>query len=452
MITINKKEQFVKIVAVSDNKKNEFIKDTAGAASLIAEDKTIYIVIKDKGCRIKQLKKGIKDALSTYTKNVSVDLDSFLTIFSEEKLVLVFNTIFETLGYVSHKVVTYKGLKDNKKTKEKEIEFNIVTKHDVKELERHAAIKVEQINYARDMQDLPPNFGTSEYYAEKIVKDTKGIAGLQVTVLGIPEAEKLGMGLFLGVNAGSKYEARVVVLEYIGDAKQPKTALVGKGICFDSGGYNLKPSNAMEGMKFDMSGAATVVSTVIGLAKAKSKANVVAIAMFTDNRIGYKATLPESVLTSMNGLTVEINNTDAEGRLVLADGITYAIREKKAERVIEISTLTGAMAFSLGSSATGAFTHSDELWKGLQAVSFETRERLWRMPMYEEHLERVKAAAVLGDLSNAVKGGEGSATAAAFLNEFAEEKPFIHFDIAGTAYENGRGNAVLIKTFYEFLK
>ncbi|PPE04856.1 leucyl aminopeptidase [Entomoplasma ellychniae] len=452
MISINKKQYDIKIVAVKDNKKNNFIKDTAGAATLISEDKTIYLVVKDKGCRVRQIKKGLAEALGLYTKNISVDLDSFVEIFSVEKLALVFNTVYETLGYISHTKLSYKGLKETKKEKSKAVEFDINTKHDVKELEKHAAVKVEQVNYARDLQDTPPNFGTSEYYAEKIVADTKSIKDLKITVLGRAEAEKFGMGLFLGVNAGSMYEPRIVVAEYCGDVKKPKTALVGKGITFDSGGYNLKPSSSMEGMKFDMSGAATVLSTVIGLAKAKAKANVVAVAMFTDNRIGYKATLPESVLTSMNGLTVEINNTDAEGRLVLADGITYAIREKKADQIIEISTLTGAMAFSLGSSATGAFTHNDELWKGLEAVSFETRERLWRMPMYEEHLERVKAGAVLGDLSNAVKGGEGSATAAAFLHEFSEDKPFIHFDIAGTAYENGRGNAVLIKTFYEFLK
>jgi leucyl aminopeptidase len=156
------------------------------------------------------------------------------------------------------------------------------------------------------------------------------------------------MGLLLSVNAGSKVEPRVVVAEYIGDESKPKTALVGKGITFDSGGYNLKPSQFMEGMKFDMSGAAIMLSTVMALAKAEAKTNVVAVGCFTDNRIGSTATLPESVITSMNGLTVEINNTDAEGRLVLADGITYAIREKAATRIIEASTLTGAITIALG--------------------------------------------------------------------------------------------------------
>ncbi|KAF5295609.1 hypothetical protein FQA39_LY12782 [Lamprigera yunnana] len=170
---------------------------------------------------------------------------------------------------------------------------------------------------------------TAQSKLNKLAKDASEIKNLKVTILTKKDAEKLGMGLLLAVNAGSSVEARVVVLEYTGDASKPKTALVGKGITFDSGGYNLKPSNFME-------------------AKAEAKTNVVAVGMFTDNRIGHTATLPESVIKSMNGLTVEIDNTDAEGRLVLADGITYAIREMKAEKVYEASTLTGAIAIALG--------------------------------------------------------------------------------------------------------
>ncbi|ATQ35234.1 leucyl aminopeptidase [Mesoplasma entomophilum] len=447
MITLNKQNHDIKLVAVADNKTNEFIKDSAGAVTFISEDKTIYLVIKQKGCRVKQIKAGLKSALANYKKNLNIDLDSIINQLGEEHKDLVFNTVYETISFLSHDVISYK-----KDSKPSNIEFNIETSRDFSELEAAAAIKTEFINYARDLQDTPPNIGTSEYYAEKISKDAEKIDGLKVTVLGRKEAEKFGMGLFLGVNAGSAHEPRIVVMEYCGDSSKPKTGLVGKGICFDSGGYNLKPSASMLGMKFDMSGAAIMLSATMALAKAKAKANVVAVAMFTDNKIGQNATLPESVLTSMNGLTVEINNTDAEGRLVLADGMTYAIREKGVDQIIEASTLTGALLVALGSSAIGVFTHQDELWNTFETASFQTRERMWRLPIFEEHLERVKSGAVLGDLSNAVKGYEGSSTAAAFLNEFAEEKPFIHFDIAGTADIDGRGQGVLVKTLFEVLK
>jgi leucyl aminopeptidase len=176
----------------------------------------------------------------------------------------------------------------------------------------------------------------------------KNIPNVKLRVLGLKEAQKLGMGLLLAVNAGSHVEPRVVVVEYSSDSTLPKTVLVGKGITFDSGGYNLKPSAFMKGMKFDMSGASIMISTVLALAKAKAKANVAAVGMFTDNRIGGQATLPESIIKSMNGLTVQIDNTDAEGRLVLADGLTYGVKELKADRLIEASTLTGAIDVALG--------------------------------------------------------------------------------------------------------
>jgi leucyl aminopeptidase len=216
------------------------------------------------------------------------------------------------------------------------------------EIFTESEIKMEFVNFARDLQDLPPNEGISTKIAELIEAKAKTIEGVKIKIYNKAEIEKMGMGLLLAVNAGSEVEPRVVVLEYNGDTSKPKTALVGKGITFDSGGYNLKPGNFMKGMKFDMSGAAIMSSTVMALAKAKAKANVMSVAMLTDNRIGGHATLTESVIKSYNGKTVQIDNTDAEGRLVLADGITYALRDGKADRVIESSTLTGAIVVALG--------------------------------------------------------------------------------------------------------
>jgi len=399
----------------------------------------------------KELAKQLGIFVKKNTLNVNVAVDEFVKTlinketFGEEK---IFNTIVETIGFNSHEGVMMK-----KEAKEPtEVMYNLVTTNSgLEALFEKEMIKVEFVNYARDLQDTPPNIGTSEYYAEKISKDVKNIPNLKLRVLGLKDAQKLNMGLFLGVNAGSYVEPQVVVLEYTSDSSLPKTALVGKGITFDSGGYNLKPSAYMKGMKFDMSGAAIMISTVMALAKAGAKANVAAVGMFTDNRIGGKATLPESILTSMNGLTVEIDNTDAEGRLVLADGMTYAIRELNADRIIETSTLTGAIDVALGPWATGGFTHFDSLWKEMALASDYTGEFVWRLPMFEEHLDAMQATPI-ADLTNSEPGRQaGSSTAAAFLNEFAEGKPYLHLDIASTADNTTRGTGVMVKTLFELL-
>ncbi|KAJ3636345.1 hypothetical protein Zmor_008699 [Zophobas morio] len=256
-----------------------------------------------------------------------------------------FRVITEAILFMDHNQISRK-----ENHKNKEVKYNLVYTGapEFDEIFESSMIKMEFVNFARDLQDLPPNEGIAPKLADLISEKAKTIDGVKVTVYTKSEIEKMGMGLLLAVNAASEVEPRVVVLEYNGDSSKQKTALVGKGITFDSGGYNLKPGNFMKGMKFDMSGAAIMASTVMALAKSKAKANVMSVGMFTDNRIGGHGTLTESVIKSYNGKTVQIDNTDAEGRLVLADGITYAIRDGKADRVIESSTLTGAIVVALG--------------------------------------------------------------------------------------------------------
>ncbi|WP_027063398.1 M17 family metallopeptidase [Mesoplasma seiffertii] len=447
MITLNQKHEELTLVAINGEQAPKFVVANEGATTLIANENKIYLVLKPGNANPrKQVINALTKFVGSNKYNVNVDFDSILKVTGVDKIEL-FNTVVETLSFVSHKQVNFKKDKDTT-----DVIYNIVSAEDFGKTFEMAKIKTEFINFARDLQDTPPNLGTAVDLADKIADAAKEIKNLKVTVLTKKDIEKLGMGLLLSVNAGSSVEPRVVVAEYVGDESKPKTALVGKGITFDSGGYNLKPSQFMEGMKFDMSGAAIMLSTVMALAKAEAKTNVVAVGCFTDNRIGATATLPESVITSMNGLTVEINNTDAEGRLVLADGITYAIREKHATRVIEASTLTGAITIALGHWATGTFTHDDALWQELEGISKFTGEQLWRMPIFPEHLEKVKKDTVIADLTNAAKGREaGSSTAAAFLNEFAEGKPFVHLDIAGTADIAERGTGVMLKTLFEML-
>ncbi|CAG8594207.1 10647_t:CDS:2 [Ambispora gerdemannii] len=213
------------------------------------------------------------------------------------------------------------------------------------------------------------------------------------------------MGLLLAVNAGSHHEPRIVILRYFGDKKNKSNilGLVGKGITFDSGGYNLKYSAALETMKFDMSGAAVVCASFLVLTQNKPKINVVAVACLTENVIGGHATLTESVITSMSGKTVEINNTDAEGRLVLADGITYAIEKEKVTKIITVATLTGAVVAALGENLSGILTNNRKFYRELRRANISSSRYM------------------------------GSSSGGAFLQEFVQKLPFIHCDIAGTA-------------------
>ncbi|ATG97782.1 M17 family metallopeptidase [Mesoplasma lactucae] len=455
MIKLNSKDKNdFKVVFASNDlvETNNFLKDTKGNIFLSTKDNTIYVKLNSKtDDKRREFIKAFTSLVKQNISNVDIEFDTFVkgyadVDFTEE---LMFNALVETLSYVSHQPFTFK----KEEVKPTDFEYNIVTSN--KKLDDEfikEVIKTDFTNYARDLQDTPPNIATSEWIAKTIEQDAKNFKNVKLKVLGIHEAEKLGMGLFLAVNAGSEIEPKVVVAEYNGAPEKQKTVLVGKGITFDSGGYNLKPSSAMVGMKFDMSGAAIMLSTVFALAKANAKVNVAAVGMFTDNRIGGHATLTESVVKSMNGLTVQIDNTDAEGRLVLADGMTYAVRELQADRIIEASTLTGAMVVALGHLATGGFTKSEELWKEMDAAQAYTGERVWRMPIYNEHLELMQATPI-ADLTNTGSraAGAGSSTAAAFLNEFAEGKPFMHLDIAGTADNGERGTGVMVKTLFEML-
>jgi leucyl aminopeptidase len=235
---------------------------------------------------------------------------------------------------------------------------------------------MQAVNFARDLQDASPNKLHAKEFAEIVKSKFAKSKDIQVDILDKKAIEKNKMGLLLAVNAGSHHEPRVVILRYKGNPKGKEIlGLIGKGITFDSGGYNLKPSQSLQCMKFDMSGAAIVCATFLALAKKKPKMNIVAVACLTENAIGGHATLTESVATSMNGKTVEINNTDAEGRLVLADGITYAIRKEKVTKIITVATLTGAVVAALGENLTGTLTNDRKFYRELRKAFAKSRER-----------------------------------------------------------------------------
>ena len=310
------------------------------------------------------------------------------------------------------------------------------------------------VNQARYFQATPPNICNSEWLADQFVqmfKDVKG-SNVKVTVLNKKEIEQQKMGLFLSVNMGSGYEPRLVVIEYNGDPKsKDKIALVGKGITFDSGGYNLKGSQHILGMKFDMSGAAISAAVLKGVIQQKPKVNVVAVLPLTDNKISSFGQTPDSIWTSMSGKTVEVNNTDAEGRLILADAITYAIKKANATEIIDIATLTGAIVVALGETYTGVWSTCCKRWEQFQTAAQQQDELVWRMPFHKDFIKNIKDSKFADYKNTDLSGKGGSNSAAMFLKEFTEDKPYLHLDIAGTGGTGDMPRGIMVKTLIQYL-
>ena len=310
------------------------------------------------------------------------------------------------------------------------------------------------VNQARYFQATPPNICNSEWLADQFVqmfKDVKG-SNVKVTVLNKKEIEQQKMGLFLSVNMGSGYEPRLVVIEYNGDPKsKEKIALVGKGITFDSGGYNLKGSQHILGMKFDMSGAAISAAVLKGIIQQKPKVNVVAVLPLTDNKISSFGQTPDSIWTSMSGKTVEVNNTDAEGRLILADAITYAIKKANATEIIDIATLTGAIVVALGETYTGVWSTCCKRWEQFQTAAQQQDELVWRMPFHKDFIKNIKDSKFADYKNTDLSGKGGSNSAAMFLKEFTEDKPYLHLDIAGTGGTGDMPRGIMVKTLIQYL-
>ncbi len=293
---------------------------------------------------------------------------------------------------------------------------------------------------ARQLADLPPNVCTPEYLAAS-AEEIAGAYGLKCRVLERKDAEKLGMGAFLAVAAGAKRPPKIIVLEYRGTAakkaERRPIALVGKGITFDSGGICLKPAAQLDEMKFDMAGAAAVLGTMEVVARLQLPLDVVAVIPATENMPGSAATRAGDVVTTMSGKTVEILNTDAEGRLILCDALTYVQRHYQPRCIVDVATLTGAVIIALGKEATGVIGNDETLIAALLAAGERAFDRGWQLPLWEEYQEGLKSR--FADVANISSDrGAGSIIGAAFLSRFIEnDTPWVHLDIAGTAWVSG---------------
>lgn len=341
----------------------------------------------------------------------------------------------------------------------KDVYFNIL---DRKEEETKNAINetnnlIESIFLSRDLVNEPSMYMTPTTLANNAKNELESL-GIEVNVYGKEKIKELGMEAFLAVSRGSSTEPQLIVMNYKGNPdSDKKLALVGKGITYDSGGYSIKPTNSMIDMHSDMAGSASVIGAIKAIAMSKLKKNVVAITAACENMISGAAYKPGDIIGSMSGKTIEVLNTDAEGRLTLADALWYAVDVEKADQVVDIATLTGACVTALGTITTGAVTNNEFLMNDIKKASEYAGEPVWQFPNNDDYKEVVKGT--FGDLSNSPGRDGGAISAGVFLEEFVNNTPWVHLDIAGTGYISSKkgylpkgATGVPVKTLYYLAK
>jgi leucyl aminopeptidase len=317
--------------------------------------------------------------------------------------------------------------------------LTLLTAADVGAAATAARVYTEAQNRARDLQATPANIATPAFLAERAEAIAAEHDSVTVEVLNGEQIAARKMGGIAAVSQGGPVDPRLITLRYSGGGSGPTLGIVGKGVTFDTGGISLKPGAGMAEMKFDMSGGAAVLEALAAIAELGLAIDVVAVVPATENMPSGTAIKPGDVITQYSGKTVEVNNTDAEGRLILADALAYAI-EQGAERVVDLATLTGAVVIALGSTYAAVISNDDGLAAQVVTAGAESGELVWRLPLHPEYKELMKGT--VADLSNlAAKREAGTITAASFLEEFVGDTPWAHVDIAGTAWDVGRAYA-----------
>ena len=330
------------------------------------------------------------------------------------------------------------GLYKSNKT-DRAILLNVLSNKNLKGTQlKYLAIE-DGTNFARDLVSEPPNVLYPKEYANRLLKLKK--LGVKVTLYNEQKLKKLGMNSLLGVGRGSSKESYLVTLEWYGDKKNKSSPLsfVGKGVCFDTGGISLKPAKFMEEMKYDMAGSAVVAGLIQTLAIRKAKVNAVGVVGLVENMPGGNAQRPGDIVRAFNGKTIEVLNTDAEGRLVLADALSFTEKKFKPKFIIDLATLTGAIIVALGEEYAGLFSNNDELSKKLFEAGEKVNEKVWRLPLHKNYDKLINSN--IADIQNInYSGGAGSITAAQFLQRFVEKTPWAHLDIAGMAFSKKAAN------------
>ncbi|MCP3291793.1 leucyl aminopeptidase, partial [Aeromonas hydrophila] len=299
----------------------------------------------------------------------------------------------------------------------------------------HGLAVAKGVRVCRDVANMPPNVCNPAYLASQARRLADAFDNITTKVIGEQEMAELGMNSYLAVARGSDNEAMMAIIEYKGHPDAKPIVLVGKGLTFDSGGISIKPAEGMDEMKYDMGGAASVLGTMHALAQLQLPINVIGVLAGCENMPGGNAYRPGDILTSMSGQTIEVLNTDAEGRLVLCDALTYVDRFDP-ETVIDVATLTGACIIALGHHTTGLLANHNPLAHELLNASEQAGDRAWRLPLFDEYQEQLESP--FADMANIGGRPAGTITAAAFLSRFTKKYNWAHLDIAGTAWKSGK--------------
>ncbi len=386
-----------------------------------------------------------------------------ITLWCPDSLIGFAQTLGEGAAFGNYNLAKFKTGKEKEELESQTLKKIIVVvskKFPKFETEMKKGISIaEAVGEVRDMVNAGPTFKNVDYLAGK-AEDIAQKNGYKITVINKEELQKMGMGGIIGVNRGSEFGAKMVVMEYTpkGTSKKPPVVIIGKGIIFDSGGYNLKPSQTLYEMQLDMAGAASVMGLFMLLKKLNIQHHVVGIFPLTDNLVSKSSQKPSDVVTTYSGKTVEIVNTDAEGRMILCDAISYALKHFDPRCVIDIATLTGACMVALGDRYAGLFGNDAGLMEKLRKAGETTDELAWPMPIHPDH--RAKMKSKIADLRNWDEVPyAGASKGAAFLEEFVENAKWAHIDIAGPAfvkdpkkYETPMGTGFGVRLFVEFLE
>jgi leucyl aminopeptidase len=403
----------------------------------VAAERVLLIGLGEKPITEASYRDALRAAANALKELDAKDAALFLVDMKIGSRPVSWNVRHAVLG-MSDALYRFDQLKTQKKSSPPALEhvfLPLSAKSELQNALQEAVATAEGTALARTLGNLPANICTPGYLAaeaKKLAREFK----LELEVLERADMEKLGMGALLSVASASHQPPKLIVLRYSGAAKGNKPlALVGKGITFDTGGISLKPAGEMDEMKFDMSGAGSVLGAVRALAAMRAPVNVVGVIPACENMPGGHATKPGDVVTTLSGQTVEILNTDAEGRLILCDALSYAARFNP-EAVLDIATLTGACVVALGHVATGLFANDQELADDIRAAADDAWDRVWQMPLWEDYQEQLRSN--FADMANIGGRPAGSVTAACFLARFTRKLRWAHLDIAGTAWKGGR--------------
>ena len=374
-----------------------------------------------------------KKLIQTNLSSVSINVDNLISSGNYEV------TLEMIISSIENSKYTYKFKDEKNQLKIKTVSIlskkKISSKRFSEILKSSLAIS-SGISLAKELGNTPPNICTPTFLASSIKKLKSKYKSLKVKIIDEPEMKRLGMGAFLSVSKGSKQPGKIVIMEHMPIKSQEPIVIVGKGITFDTGGISLKPSPNMDEMKYDMSGAGSVIGVMKACVEMNLKKNVVGVITSAENMPGSQASRPGDVVQTMSGLKVEILNTDAEGRLVLCDAITYA-KKYKPKYLIDVATLTGACLVGLGKYPSGLFSNNQTLANKIKASGDKTGDRVWQLPLYDDYFDELKTN--FADIQNIGGRYGGAITAAAFLAKFTQDIKWAHLDIAGTAWEVGPG-------------